>query len=411
MCLQGNYTGPALVLCNLTSFENKGFKWEELKLLRCKMGFFYTFWEARLLSMIQHWIVLQIQMSKWHESSHGLVRKPGHLNKNTVETENPARWGLDDAIATPAQANTFVQHSVHYHAWQCDKCIKLNKACIVLPDKKSTARLAPPKPTTHASSHVKWMAVVSASLNDSQIGQGVMDGVSDSMVAQGSNAMQAVEAFQLPAPTPAQPPTLAQGQCNNPLSRSTRVAPSIGLDLPGNQLTTHDIYDSIHDLGRRFDLLATNEYVDELDSWLGMVEDRFDWRLNALEAQITASDANWRGTSSSIAHLMLTLQAHTGNPNAHQPILANAMHQPPHPMMSSWHLEDVASSSRPGTSTARRSFMHSHNMSLPMGVGNGAGPSTALVLLVKFTNVAELHDHSDEPSQLSSSPSSSVYDL
>jgi hypothetical protein len=62
---------------------------------RCKMGSLYTFWEARLLSMIQHLIgkntgvesaclliymvVLQIQMSKWHESAHGLVRKPGHL--------------------------------------------------------------------------------------------------------------------------------------------------------------------------------------------------------------------------------------------------------------------------------------------------------------------------------------------
>jgi hypothetical protein len=76
------------------------------------------------------------------------------------------------------------------------------------------------------------------------------------------------------------------------LSRSARVASSIGLDLPGNQPTAHGIYDSIHDLGRRFDLLATNERVDELDSWLGMVEDRFDWRLNALEARITASDAN-----------------------------------------------------------------------------------------------------------------------
>jgi len=54
------------------------------------MGSFYTFREARLLSVIQHWIgkkpgvesacftniqvVLRILMSKWHESSHGLVR-------------------------------------------------------------------------------------------------------------------------------------------------------------------------------------------------------------------------------------------------------------------------------------------------------------------------------------------------
>lgn len=146
------------------------------------------------------------------------------------------------------------------------------------------------------------------------------------------------------------------------------------------------------------DLFATNGCVDELDSRLGMVEDRFDWRLNALEARITALDANWRGTSSSITHLTLALQAHTGNPNAHQPIIAHAMHQPPHPVIPSSHLGGVDSSSRPGTSTAGQSFMHSHNVSLPMGVGNGAGPLTALVPPVKFANAAELHDHSDEPS-------------
>ncbi|KAG2341744.1 hypothetical protein BDR05DRAFT_1001572 [Suillus weaverae] len=354
-----------------------------------------------------------------------------------------AGWGLDDdAIATPAQ------HSICYHAWRCDKCIKLNKACIVLLDKKvgftrlacgncdimkitcaidgvgvqerllakalaagednhtkpppkqtrtrgpklitvwkSTARLAPPKPATRASSHVKRMVVVSDSLNDFQAGQGVMDSASDGMVAQGSNTMQAVAAFQLPTPTP------AQGQYDNPLSRSARVAPSIELDLPGNQLTTCDIYDSIHDLGRRFDLLATNERVDELDSRLGMVEDRFDWRLTALEAWITASDANWRGTLSSIAHLTLALQAHTGDPNAHQPIIANAMHQPPHPVIPTWRLGDVASSSRHAASTAGQPFMHSRNASLPMGVGNGARALTVLVPPAEFADTVELHDH------------------
>ncbi|KIK34541.1 hypothetical protein CY34DRAFT_786070 [Suillus luteus UH-Slu-Lm8-n1] len=252
----------------------------------------------------------------------------------------PAGWGLDDdAIGAPAQ---------------CDKCVKLNKACIVLPDKKvrgpqsvtdwkSTAQLAPPKLTACTSSCVKWMVVT---------GQGVVDSVLDGMVAQGSNTMQTVETFQLPTSAPTQTPTPAQGQYNNPLSRSARVAPSIGLDLPGNKPTACDIYDSIHDLGRRFDLLATNECVDELDSRLGMVEDRFDWRLNMLEAQITALNVNWRGTSSLIAHLTLALQAHTRNSNAHQLIVANAMHQLPHPVIPSWHLEDVASSSRPGTSTA-----------------------------------------------------------
>jgi hypothetical protein len=94
MCLQGNHKGPALVLRNLTLFENNDSSGKNFY-FKCKMGSLYTFWEARLLSMIQHLIgkntgvesaclliymvVLQIQMSKWHESAHGLVRKPGHL--------------------------------------------------------------------------------------------------------------------------------------------------------------------------------------------------------------------------------------------------------------------------------------------------------------------------------------------
>ncbi|KAG2086814.1 uncharacterized protein F5147DRAFT_781510 [Suillus discolor] len=42
----------------------------------------------------------------------------------------PAVWGLDSDIVTPWK------HSVRYHPWQCDKCAKLDIACIVLPDKK-----------------------------------------------------------------------------------------------------------------------------------------------------------------------------------------------------------------------------------------------------------------------------------
>jgi hypothetical protein len=66
------------------------------------MGSLYTFWEVRLLSTNQHLIgkkpgvesaclliymvVLQIQMSKWHESAHGLVRKLGHQTGNPYKS-------------------------------------------------------------------------------------------------------------------------------------------------------------------------------------------------------------------------------------------------------------------------------------------------------------------------------------
>ncbi|KAG2089744.1 uncharacterized protein F5147DRAFT_780537 [Suillus discolor] len=42
----------------------------------------------------------------------------------------PARWGRDSTIATEAE------YSIHHHPRKCDKCVKLDIPCIVLPDKK-----------------------------------------------------------------------------------------------------------------------------------------------------------------------------------------------------------------------------------------------------------------------------------
>jgi hypothetical protein len=55
--------------------------------------------------------------------------------------------------------------------------------------------------------------------------------------------------------------------------------------------TARDILQSIHDLGRRLDLLATNERVDTLEVRVRSVENILHQRLDALEQRLNASDA------------------------------------------------------------------------------------------------------------------------
>ncbi|KAG1813080.1 hypothetical protein EV424DRAFT_1541838 [Suillus variegatus] len=55
--------------------------------------------------------------------------------------------------------------------------------------------------------------------------------------------------------------------------------------------TARDILQGIQDLGRRFDLLATNERVDTLDVRVRSVETILHQRLDTLEQHLNASDA------------------------------------------------------------------------------------------------------------------------
>jgi hypothetical protein len=94
-------------------------------------------------------------------------------------------------------------------------------------------------------------------------------------------------------------------------------------NLPVPEPSGTDILRSIQDLGRRFDLLATNERVDALDARVDSVEDRFGWRLMVLENQITASDARWQSVASSMDNLSMSLQIHKDDPAAHRPGSSN----------------------------------------------------------------------------------------
>lgn len=76
---------------------------------------------------------------------------------------------------------------------------------------------------------------------------------------------------------------------------------------------------SIHNLGRCFDLLATNKRVDMLDAKLDTVEERLDHRLNALEQRLSTSDEQWKATSLSLGNLYMGLRKHKDNLAVHCP--------------------------------------------------------------------------------------------
>lgn len=96
-----------------------------------------------------------------------------------------------------------------------------------------------------------------------------------------------------------------------------------------------DILQSIQDLSKRFDLLATTERVDALDSRLDVVEETLDRRLTLLEQRFNASDAHWKATSLSLGHLSVAFQNHTDNVGAHLP-LSNMPTQAPDQQAHVW---------------------------------------------------------------------------
>ncbi|KAG2108209.1 uncharacterized protein F5147DRAFT_652930 [Suillus discolor] len=67
-----------------------------------------------------------------------------------------------------------------------------------------------------------------------------------------------------------------------------------------------------------FDLLATNEWVDVLDTRLHSVEETLDWRLTVLEKRLSTSNLQWKATSSSLGNLSMALQKHRDNQIIHR---------------------------------------------------------------------------------------------
>ncbi|KAG2058081.1 hypothetical protein BDR06DRAFT_968995 [Suillus hirtellus] len=141
-------------------------------------------------------------------------------------------------------------------------------------------------------------------LGDSHADQ-PMEGVTPHPDPLASLAMQPLETVL--------PPATAQ-LITNPIVGSGRLR-----HQPKPEPTARDILHSIHDLSRWFNLLATNEWVDVLDTRLGVMEETLDVRLTVLEKHLSALNQHWTATSSSLGNLAMALQKHKDDQMIHHP--------------------------------------------------------------------------------------------
>lgn len=249
-----------------------------------------------------------------------------------------------------------LQHSVRYHPRKCDKCIKMDVRCIVLPDKKfGCTRLAcancDEMKITCAIDGVGIRQRLQAKAQKAVMKTGVDPEVKRSRT-HAPKSRTAVKTPVLSAPPKAakpsrrlslapkkvvfenppigkldhhmvrrcswsisitylevrqEPEAMMPDDANIRASRNIQSFRSLQLppvDVPAPltssmaptpsepEPTTRDILQSIQDLGRRFDLLATDERVDALHVRLDSVERRISLRLTALEEGFSVSNAH-----------------------------------------------------------------------------------------------------------------------
>ncbi|KAG1891905.1 uncharacterized protein F5891DRAFT_986463 [Suillus fuscotomentosus] len=219
-------------------------------------------------------------------------------DKDFLDAETrPAEWGSDSDVATPWQ------HSVRYHPRRCDKCAKLDVACLVLPDKKFGY-------TRLACANCDNMKIVCA-----------IDGVGVRQRLQGNAAKASSDACKTPKTSKSR--AVSEKFAARPSRSQRSIARSKGAEkkptevLPGQaqiqpenrqspaptnllepEPTAREILQGIQDLSRRLDLLAANERVDALEVRVGSVETNLLQRLDELELRLNESDARWKSLES-----------------------------------------------------------------------------------------------------------------
>ncbi|KAG2085102.1 uncharacterized protein F5147DRAFT_782210 [Suillus discolor] len=162
--------------------------------------------------------------------------------------------------------------------------------------------------------------------------------------------------------------------------------------------TARDILQSIQDLGRRLDLLATNERVDELDARLGSVEDIFGQQLSALEQHLNSSDTEWRAMSASIGHLTIAIRDHKDDLTVHHSQINTTAYAPP--THANAHLPAwlAHSDEDPHISAIGQQWTHAWDASVMTGVQGHVGTSASAALIAEtLDSTVPAADISPEP--------------
>ncbi|KAG2086819.1 uncharacterized protein F5147DRAFT_781516 [Suillus discolor] len=308
----------------------------------------------------------------------------------------PRDWGLDSTIATE------VEHSIRYHPQKCDKCKKLGIPCITkvtcaingmgVRDRlqaeakaKAVARVA--KPPKRSQSRVPKVRAVNKTLKKvSPAAPSILavpsaaDVMEDNVehggehrtlqkaapsilaVPSSSHVMEdIVEHGMAPAEATLSPPIATPMMINHPMEANHPAEP---------EPTAKDILQAIWDLESKFDLLATNEWVDALDAKVVLVEEVFGHRLAMLEQRMNSSDAQWKAMSSSVGHLTNCLRDHKDDLEAHRPRVNTTAYAPPqHPtaQLPAW-LHGTGGVDDLGISTVGRQWTHAWDPSVATGV-------------------------------------------
>ncbi|KAG2109996.1 uncharacterized protein F5147DRAFT_772842 [Suillus discolor] len=299
----------------------------------------------------------------------------------------PVGWGLDATVATA------VEHSVRYHPQKCDKCIKMDVQCIVLPDKKfGCMRLAcancDEMKITCAIDGVGIRQRLQAKAHKAVMKTGVDPEVKRSRThAPKSRTAVKIPVLSAPPKTAKlsrrssslapkkvvfenppikvgqEPEDMMPDDANMRASRNMQSFRSLQLppvDMPAPLIssmtptplepepTARDILQSIHDLGRRFDLLANDERVDALHVRVDSVKWRISLKLTALEERFSISNAHQENYH--YAH----------GPHAHH--TAYAPQYLPEPTIASWPKHNHAGDEPPGISTIGREYTHAWDL-------------------------------------------------
>ncbi|KAG2086825.1 uncharacterized protein F5147DRAFT_659124 [Suillus discolor] len=208
----------------------------------------------------------------------------------------PAEWGSDSDVATPWQ------HSVRYHPRQCDKCAKLDIACLVLPDKKfGYTCLA----CTNCDNKKITCTIDSVGVQQRLQGKAAKASC-DASKGPKTSKSRAVSKTLAAGPSHSQWSIVVhegvEGKPREVLPGRPQMQPEHGQSVPTNLLepepTAREILQGIQDLGRKLDLLAVNERVDALEVRVGSVETNLLKRLDELEQRLNESDARCKSLES-----------------------------------------------------------------------------------------------------------------
>ncbi|KAG2092295.1 uncharacterized protein F5147DRAFT_779690 [Suillus discolor] len=335
-----------------------------------------------------------------HSDSTEMANERGFWDAET----RPIEWGRDSAIATAAE------FSVRHHPQKCDKCSKLGVACLVLPvtcaingvgvrermqaKAKAMAAKAVANPTRHSKSRAPKSRVINKTVVNTRsrkmpmLPNRSLSVVEDNIVEHEDLALAGEPKYMdvMLAQTEVLPiPTMGSSMSVEPQGQS------VALVNPAEcELTARDILQSIQDLGRRLDGLATNDRVDDLEERLDLVEEVVGRLLDVLERKLRYSDSEWKATSSSLGHLTMSLRDHMDDLTAYHPRIDTTAYAPPHhgnvhlPAWLANHDDDL------NISAIGRQWTHTWDVSVLMGVHGHIRTSVSAAQITKTPDPAVL---------------------